>query len=238
VKQLWSLLLKASMLFGLVACQSPAGVGVNDTSSSTNLVKITALHEMVGPQVLPPPGFTDFCARDQVDCLEKTGEHSSPTVLPSPTVLTPERWVELNKINDYVNRTVGQIDDMDNYGVIEYWSLPNSRGGDCEDLVLLKRKLLIERGWPAQDLLITMVREWNGAGHAVLTVSTDRGDYILDNKNYAILLWNEAPYIWIKRQSPGNAVVWEGLEPSNSAMVSLGKNISSDQTASADQSRL
>ena len=50
------------------------------------------------------------------------------------------------------------------------------RGGDCEDYVLLKRKMLMQAGWPRQALLITVVRDEQGDGHAVLTVKTDKGD--------------------------------------------------------------
>ncbi len=53
--------------------------------------------------------------------------------------------------------------------------------GDCEDIALLKRRDLIEKGWPVGALLMTVVRQANGEGHAVLTVLTDRGDLVLDN---------------------------------------------------------
>ena len=38
------------------------------------------------------------------------------------------------------------------------------------------------RGWPESKLLITVVRDENNEGHAVLTVRTDEGDFILDNR--------------------------------------------------------
>ena len=56
--------------------------------------------------------------------------------------------------------------------------------------MLLKRHLLTERGWPESTLLITVVRDENNEGHAVLTVRTDRGDLVLDNKRREILTWN------------------------------------------------
>ncbi len=45
--------------------------------------------------------------------------------------------------------------------------------GDCEDYALLKRKMLMQAGWPREALLMTVVRDKKGEGHAVLTVKTD-----------------------------------------------------------------
>jgi len=42
--------------------------------------------------------------------------------------------------------------------------------GDCEDYALLKRKLLLQAARPRPALLITVARDRNGDGHAVLTV--------------------------------------------------------------------
>ena len=49
--------------------------------------------------------------------------------------------------------------------------------------MLLKRRMLMQAGWPREALLITVVRDKHGDGHAVLTVKTDKGEYILDNQN-------------------------------------------------------
>ena len=37
---------------------------------------------------------------------------------------------------------------------------------------------------------MTIVRDQDGEGHAVLTVKTDRGDFVLDNLTDEILPWN------------------------------------------------
>jgi predicted transglutaminase-like cysteine proteinase len=67
--------------------------------------------------------------------------------------------------------------------------------------VLLKRRMLMEAGWPRGALLVTVVREKNGNGHAVLTVKTDKGEFILDNQEERILLWSETSYRYVKGQS-------------------------------------
>ena len=58
---------------------------------------------------------------------------------------------------------------------------------------------------------MTIVHEANGEGHAVLTVKTNRGEYILDNLNDRILLWSETPYRFYKRQSQSDPNVWVWL---------------------------
>ena len=47
--------------------------------------------------------------------------------------------------------------------------------------MLEKRRDLMSKGISLTDLLITVVRKPDGEGHAVLTVRTDEGDYVLDN---------------------------------------------------------
>ena len=63
--------------------------------------------------------------------------------------------------------------------------IPNG-AGDCEDYVLEKRRELMHKGLSASDLLITVVRKPDGEGHAMLTVRTDKGDFVLDNLTDAV----------------------------------------------------
>ena len=64
----------------------------------------------------------------------------------------------------------------------------------------LKRKMLIDAGWPREALLITVVRDKKGEGHAVLTVKSDKGEFI-DNQNETVLAWTDTGYRFVKRQS-------------------------------------
>jgi hypothetical protein len=95
----------------------------------------------------------------------------------------------------------------------------------------MKRKLLIERGWSPSDLLVAVVREWNGAGHAILVVDTDKGEYVLDNKNWAIVAWTDTPYTWVKRQSRERPYIWVNLDTrtfrdaTNDTLPALGEPI-------------
>ena len=72
------------------------------------------------------------------------------------------------------------MNDIDIYGKDEVWAYPDGVG-DCEDYVLEKRRDLMRQGLSLANLLITVVRKPDGEGHAVLTVRTDKGDFVLDN---------------------------------------------------------
>ncbi|MGI9406916.1 MAG: transglutaminase-like cysteine peptidase, partial [Hyphomicrobiaceae bacterium] len=82
-----------------------------------------------------------------------------------------------------------------------------------EDYVLLKRRMLMQRGWPASALLITVVRDEFGDGHAILTARTTSGDFILDNRLDEVVAWHALPYDFIKRQSAVNPMYWVSLTP-------------------------
>ena len=53
--------------------------------------------------------------------------------------------------------------------------------------------------------------EKNGAGHAILTVKTDKGEFILDNQAETIKLWSETEYRFVKRQSQSDPNRWVSL---------------------------
>jgi len=155
---------------------------------------------------LPPVGYVAFCQEHQAECRA-----SGAIVDREP--LTAERRAELEQVNRFVNRTIKPVTDLELYGKVEYWTYPTQGKGDCEDYVLLKRRMLIERGWPESTLLITVVRDENGEGHAVLTARTDTGDLVLDNKRQQIVRWVDTPYTYVKQQTEGNPLVWASLMP-------------------------
>ena len=79
--------------------------------------------------------------------------------------------------------------------------------------------MLNESGIPLGDLLITVVRQMNGEGHAVLTVRTDRGDYVLDNLEQRIKPWNETNYDYLKRQAANNTGAWVSINDDRQVLV-------------------
>ena len=166
----------------------------------------------------PPYGFVEYCRSNLSEC--GPGEPARRRYS-----ATPDRLAELDRVNRLINRRIAPATDEEIFGVKEYWTMP-SRRGDCEDYVLLKRRTLIERGWPANALLITVVRDEVGDGHAVLTVRTAQGDFILDNKVDEVRVWHETPYRYLMRQSYLNARVWMALDPAvRSSTMTAASNI-------------
>ncbi len=155
-------------------------------------------------QVNPPIGWVQFC--------QDYGEYCEVPVLEARDVVLEEsNWKELLRINAAVNREIEPVTDMEHWGVPEHWDIPTDGKGDCEDYALEKRRRLMKAGWPRQALLMTVVRDKHGDGHAILTVKTDRGDFILDNQEAKVLLWADTGYKFIKRQSQEDPNRWVGL---------------------------
>jgi predicted transglutaminase-like cysteine proteinase len=152
----------------------------------------------------PPYGYVRFCEQNPDECASRGTDTRFQA--------TAERLSELDEINRQVNRAVQPATDTEIYGVSEYWTLPGERG-DCEDYALLKQKLLIARGWPSSSLLLTVVRDEKGEGHAVLTARTSQGDFVLDNKIEHVMLWNKSDYEFVMRQSYLDPRVWVSLDP-------------------------
>lgn len=155
---------------------------------------------------LPPMGYVDFCARGEMECQISGGKASALNV-------TADNWNIIQSTNSFVNKNIRAVSDPDNYHVADYWTYPVD-SGDCEDYVLLKKHYLMQLGLKPETLLITVVLDENREGHAVLTVVTDKGDYILDNRRTEILRWDETGYIFLKRQSQAASKEWMNLQKS------------------------
>ena len=151
-----------------------------------------------------PIGWIEFCVNYKPQCNVRP-------LTPRDIVLSQRAWSDLNKINLWVNQTIKPMTDLKHWGVIERWNYPDDGYGDCEDYVLLKRRMLMEAGWPRQALLITVVRDQKGDGHAVLTVETTRGEFVLDNEVNQILPWDRTGYRFVKRQSQSDPNKWVAL---------------------------
>ncbi|MCF1435243.1 transglutaminase [Agrobacterium vitis] len=164
-----------------------------------------------------PIGHYEFCQRYASECRPSGSDRG-------PQQLTPALWQDILAVNYTVNTTIKPETDMDLYGVEEWWEYPTV-AGDCEDYALLKRRQLIAKGVDESNLLITVVLQPNGDGHAVLTVRTDRGDFILDNMRNKVLLWSDTEYTFLKRQSSDNPGQWMKIQDGRAPTVAaLPKN--------------
>jgi predicted transglutaminase-like cysteine proteinase len=158
----------------------------------------------LGDTARAPIGWIEFCAENPRECATRPST-------PRDVVLSPQAWKDLVRVNQWVNGHVKPMTDLEHYGVVEKWAYPDDGYGDCEDYVLLKRRMLMQAGWPREALLITVVRDKRGDGHAVLTVKTDKGEFILDNQIDEMLLWSDTGYRFVKRQSQSDPNVWVAL---------------------------
>lgn len=171
---------------------------------------------LAGPTT-QPIGHFDYCRREPLDCR--------PTAQPGPGPLdlSPGLLQLVAGINRQVNADIEPASDWVMHGQEEYWSVPADRG-DCEDYALLKRERLVEAGLPAGNLLMTVVRKPNGEGHAVLTLTTRAGDFVLDNLDARVRNWGETPYTYLKRQDSADPGRWVRVEGDSGVRVASGRD--------------
>jgi len=177
----------------------------------------------IGTPTPPPSGWLEFCYTYKKVC---DTQPSKPRVV----VLSKQAWNDLNRVNLWVNEHVTPMTDMAHYGQIEWWRYPDDGAGACHSYALLKRWLLMQAGWPREALLMTVVLDQEGEGHAVLTVKTDKGDFILDNLRGDVRLWSRTGYKYLMRQSESDPNMWLSAETSGTVNVAMfaGRSRSSD----------
>ena len=163
---------------------------------------------LTGGLTSQPIGHYEFCRANPVECNIRLRD-------PGPERMTGRLWKEIVAVNVGVNAAIKPMNDLDIYGKDEVWAYPDGEG-DCEDYVLEKRRDLMRQGLSLSNLLITVVRKPDGEGHAVLTVRTDKGDFVLDNLTDSIRQWGETGYRFLKRQASNHTGRWVTIRESHS----------------------
>ncbi len=161
----------------------------------------------VGETTRTPYGWADLCGRQPQEC--------DVEVLDAVDLrLTAKTLQMLERVNARVNAEIVPISNLDHWGtMLDHWDYPTDGKGDCKIYALWKRKILIDMGLPRQALLMTIVRDLEGNGHTILTVKTDRGEFILDNMVGEIRGWSQTGYTFVKRQSQQDPNVWVAVGP-------------------------
>lgn len=133
-----------------------------------------------------------------------------PEVPAATFSLDASGWRLVNGVNRRVNRQIRHTDDIRNFGVQDYWTVPRGdrARGDCEDFVLAKRRALIEAGVPAAALSIAIVDTRGGESHAVLLIAAEQGEFVLDSLTPWVTRWDRVNYVWRERQLPGRPFDW------------------------------
>lgn len=160
-----------------------------------------------GPVVQPWPGAVRYC--QQRAC-------ASRPVQPLPR-LTHSRRVQLERVNAFFNERYPTRRD----GPVDDWRPIDELGaGDCEDYALAKQRALLELGWPASSLRVAvlfiparLLPDGRPTGHAVLTVDTTSGTFVLDNLTTSVKPWTTITgYDWQARQSAEDPAYWVKIE--------------------------
>lgn len=195
----------ATLLLGGAATQAQPGVVLPEIGVAEQ-----------GPTARPVAAWSDFCRRHPADCAVDMTE-------PAIVSLNPSLMRTLVSVNRRVNQRIKPVTDQAHWGVVDRWDYPDDGFGDCEDIQLLKRRLLIERRLPRRALRMTVVIDEIGEGHAVLMVRTDRGDLILDNKTNTVLPWNRTGYSFIKREGQDASGSWVSLNNGSSPVTTANR---------------
>lgn len=151
--------------------------------------------------IVAPAGFVGLCRNYDWACAR-----SSVNMVPAGSAMALAK-----SVNIAVNRGTKQISDRSQYQKDEVWALPTARGGDCEDLALLKKRRLMLEGVPASALLMATVLDLRGSRHAVLVLRTDKGDVVLDSLNNRIRHWTATGYTFLKLQNPNDPKAWDAI---------------------------
>lgn len=180
------------------------------------VVSIPAVASAAEPMVTggltsQPIGHYEFCKANPDECSIRMRDAG-------PMKMTGGIWTQITRINRTVNKSVKPMNDFDIYGKDEVWAYPDGVG-DCEDYVLEKRRQLAAQGISLSDLLITVVRKPDGEGHAVLTVRTNKGDFVLDNLTDKVKLWSDTGYRYLKRQSSDHTGRWVSIREGQNTLV-------------------
>ncbi len=150
---------------------------------------------------------------------------------PSVLVMTPELWSRLTAVDRDINQKIRPATDVQAFGVDNFWDLPlGPKGralGNCKHYALEKRRALVDAGLPSRALSLAIVRTHWGEVHAVLLVTTDKGEYVLDNLSPWVTPWRDAGYVWLARQTPGKPLEWAMPDPQDDTKVSRVFDIAS-----------
>lgn len=93
---------------------------------------------------------------------------------------------KLEHVNRGVNGLITYRRDKAVYDSLDHWAKPSEilgrAAGDCEDFAILKMAALVDAGVPPQSMSLVVLQDnQKGVFHAVLSVATGSGIFILDN---------------------------------------------------------
>lgn len=191
----WTMGIVASALTVGSALVTPANAGAIDLTRQRppirSLVRISE-----GSNTLAPFAYIRFCVDNPDDCRP-----SAPTTVSWDK---PTRAL-IASANRRVNHSIRAVNEAG-----DRWTA-GRKSGDCEDFALTKRRDLLALGIPGSALRMAVALTPSGEGHAVLVVSTNDGDVVLDNRFDRILAWHKTDLSWLKIASADNPKIWRSV---------------------------
>ena len=133
---------------------------------------------------LAPTGFYALCAEQPRQC--------EPVAARRPVGLS-----EIDAVNRRVNAAIRPQPEPPGQDI---WKVGGA-SGDCEDYALAKRDALIAAGLGSANARLVVGILPSGEYHAVLIVSTRRGDFVLDNLTNELRPLGQQPATIISVQS-------------------------------------
>ncbi|MDU8945516.1 transglutaminase-like cysteine peptidase [Ovoidimarina sediminis] len=167
-------------------------------ANTKSIAQSVGAHLPLAEQIAPPYGAKHLCSELAWACESRR----------SSSLSTDQQLHLAKRLSQDINRRVRPVEDIRQYKKEEYWALPTVRGGDCEDVALLKKKELIARGVAPERLLMATVMSRRTGPHAVLVLRLASGDYILDSVTATVKLWHRTGYTFLKVQNPDSPETW------------------------------
>ncbi len=213
--------LVATAVLGGTAHALPANVG---RGLNTSLPTARSLAD--GGIVSAPRAFQAFCETYAGQCNTIGGT--------AIVDLDEDRWGELNAVNSHVN---GRIQAYSDERGTDVWTI-GATEGDCDDYAVEKRRQLLSLGWPSSALSLTVAFIRSGEAHLVLTVRTDRGDFVLDNLRQRIVPAVQTGYRFVSRQSTVHPRLWVRVDGVARDVVATAKTRPAGRKPAAETAAL
>jgi predicted transglutaminase-like cysteine proteinase len=200
MRQAFKLFVAVTLFAGLVISQTAEAAFF----SYPRALQSHILRIQFSSPTLPPFAHSKFCVQYPTDC-----EVHHIAFRGGKAKMTLRRWLDLVEVNADVNRDI--VPERNEEGLAgEKW-LISPASGDCNDYAVTKRHELLQRGWPSRALLLAEVVTTWGEHHLVLVVHTQDGDFVADSLSPHIRTWVNAPYQWVRIQSPANPKYWAAV---------------------------
>lgn len=183
----------AALLVVLLAA-APCGSRADEGAGPLDLERLA--EGRLGPG---PAGWVSYCLGRPADCLEAVPPARVPWSGAIPDLVA--------KVQREVNAAIEPVPEPASR---DLWALA-PRAGDCEDFALTKREVLRAAGLPAGALRLATAYTERGEYHTVLTVQTERGAVVLDNRFAEVRPLADLPYRWVMVELPDRPFAWAHL---------------------------